>query len=310
MKKKLIISGILVLLFVASLIGRGCYRGALGSDAAKRWQGNGEVEYRRISVYFDSNCAITVSDAIYAKSGMSSRITEGNEEAKLLTVWGREEESEVRAGEREAYCRVILTGEDFFLMRGYRFLSGGEYGFGEGSVIANEYAAHALFGSEDCTGLMLKRGETYEKVHGVVRDGEKTPVLYAFLSDRGAVTFFETILPEYIKGYARDVVSVYFYEDEGTVIRENDTRYETGNLREELKKEFDENEQPISFRVPFWEYRERRAERILTVWNITVMIFSVPAVISLMPILWTVGARAYRWISRRRTARRERRSMI
>ena len=306
MKKKLIVAGVLFALFFAALIGRESCRGTLGTDASRAWRGESGTEYRRISVYFDAAHAITVPEAVYAKSGMSERIREGSEEAKLLATWGREEEGEFRIGERELSCPVYLVEENFFLMRRFLFLAGGDYGFGAGEIVLNEYAAHALFGSEDCVGMILRRGAEYESVRGVVRDGLKRPAAYVYLADRETVTFYETILPEYVKGYAYDVVSMYFYEGDGTVIRENDVRYETKRLREELKKEFDETEQPLSFRVPFWEYRERRAERVLTAWNIAVMILAVPAAVSLVPVLWEPGAKLFRWIGAKKEERKSR----
>ena len=295
MKKNLILSGILLAVFLAALFVRAGYRGTLGTDASRAWRGESGIEYRRISVYFEAGHAITVQDAVYAKAGMAERIREGNEEAKLLATWGREEEGELRVGEREIYCPVYLVEENFFLMRRFLFLAGGDYGFGRGEIVLNEYAAHALFGSTDCVGMTLRRGGEYESVRGVVRDGLKRPVGYAYLNDRESVSFFEVILPEYVNGYARDVADTYFYEGDGTVIRENDRRYETGRLREEFKKAFDETEQAVSFRVPFWEYREKRAEKILTAMNIGVMVLSLPAAVSLLPVLFGLTGRLVRW---------------
>ena len=311
MKKRLLISGALFLFFLAALIGRGIYAAGLGSDAARLWQGESATAYRRISVYFNRGSGVTANDAVYSRSGIVNSIAAADETAKALTVWGRIEESRILVDSRELYCQTVLSGEDFFLMRRFLFLSGGDYGFGKGKIVLNEYAAYALFGSADCVGMMLKRNDEYEKVHGVVRDGEKTPIVYAYLADReGEITFFEAILPEYVNGYARNVIDTCFYEDENTVIRENDLRYKTENLRKELKKEFDESEQPLSFRVPFWEYRERRAERILTVWNVAAMILSLPFFVSLVPILWDLGTRLIRWGKERKEARKRRRSLL
>ena len=285
---------IALLLFLAALCGRGGYLSSLSvGETSERWRGQSETQFRRISVYFEPHMPYNASGAEDAARMVKSWIAEGDEEIAPLMVWGNVGEAMASAGEHEIFCTAVSATEGFFSMRGFPVKSGAVYHFGEWGFVLNRYAAFALFGSEDCVGWYMKCDEARERVIAVVEDGEEAPVIYRALPREGEVTFFEAILPEYIKGYAKEQMEKCFYAGDSVAVRENDRRYETSELRADLKRLFDKETQPITFRVPFWEAREARAGRVLMVWNGVCVLLVLPLVFAAVfaawrgvPLLW------------------------
>ncbi|MBQ6990941.1 MAG: ABC transporter permease [Clostridia bacterium] len=265
---RLIILGLSVLLVVACLVGLGVTQGSLEQNASRLWQGESDTEFRRVSVYFPSHAPRSVTDLRSIKTEMAARIAEQDETVSFLTAWGGEGESEYHTETRNEWMKTFFVSGDFFAIRNFPMVSGATYPLSEGSVVLNEYAAWKIFGSSDCVGLDLARDDVPMRVAAVVKDGQEDAVVYAPVGEEDPITFFEVILPEFVKNYARDTVTLYLYPDDNTILRENDIRFTWKNLRGELKKVLSGEEQQILFRMPWWEFEEWHGEKVLSAWYI------------------------------------------
>ena len=279
MKKRIIMLGVSILLLVAALIGRGRYGKSVENTSSDLWKGTSKLPFKTISVYVDPHEAISLEETKYAKETLERRVKEFSEEVHPLAVWGKMGDCFLSTGGHELYSEAVIASDDFFLMHRYTVLSGTLYPFGGEGVVLNRYAAWTLFGSDDAAGQKVKKNESETTVYAVVDDGLETPVVYlGYGAEDADASFFEAVIPELVKGFALESIHNCFYESERCIIVSNDTRFEKESLKTARKALFAET-QPASFRVPKWEYREERAERVLMVWggvtNLLTLLFLV-----------------------------------
>ena len=266
MKKRLILAALSLALLTAILIGKGSYLASVRNTASDAWRGDAKIEFKTISVYFEEHTPISQEEARSAQGTLERRVKEISEEIRPLVVWGKTGELFLRAGNHELFCQSIIASDSFFLMHRFPLLSGSVYAFGADGVVLNKQAAWVLFGSADAAGKNVMRDGCETPVLAVVDDLLETPCAFVPYGETDAeATFFETVMPEFVKGFALEGIHNCFYESESTRIVENDARYERRALREACKELFSPV-QPARFRVPTWEYAEERAGRILMVW--------------------------------------------
>ena len=291
---RIVILSFAILFLITSLIGRSVCLNECESGVSEGWQGESETEFRRISVYFAPHSPRTVTELRTAKGGMEKRIAEQDEEIDFLVAWGGEGESEFATDNRQEWMKTFLVNQDFFAVRAFPMTAGAVYPLGEDWVVLNEYAAWKLFGSVDCVGLDVAWDGVAMVVAAVVNDGQENAVVYAPANDQTPITFFETVLPEFVNGYAKECVAMYFMEDDTTIIRENDTRFDAKNLRALLRASLDDEEQTILFRVPWWEFAEWHLERELIAWHLAVRVSLLLTIVLVCPYLvfgisWIAG---------------------
>lgn len=263
---RFVILGLSVLLVAACLVGLGVTQSSLEQNASRLWQGESDTEFRRVSVYFPSHAPRSVTDLRSIKNEMAALVAEQDETVSFLTAWGGEGDSEYHTETRNEWMKTFFVSGDFFAIRNFSLVSGATYPLSDGSVVLNEYAAWKLFGSPDCVGLDLSRDGAPMRVAAVVKDGQEDAMVYAPVGEEDPITFFEVILPEFVKNYARDTVRLYLYPDDNTIVRENDIRFTWKSLQEGLKKVLSGEEQQILFRMPWWEFEEWHGEKVMTAW--------------------------------------------
>ena len=296
---RLVILILSVLFLITSLVGRGICLSECESRVSEAWQGESETEFRRISVYFAPHSPRTVTELRTVKTGIEKRIAEQDEEIEFLMAWGGEGESEFATDHRQEWMKTFLVNQDFFAIRAFSVTAGAVYPLKEDWVVLNEYAAWKLFGSVDCVGLDVARDGIATVVAAVVDDGQEDAMVYAPANDQTPITFFETVLPEFVNGYAKECVAMYFMEDDTTIIRENDTRFDAKNLRAGLRAALNEEEQTILFRVPYWEFAQWHLERELIAWHLAVRVSLLLTIVLVCPYLvfgisWIAG-----WVKNR-----------
>ena len=317
MKKKT--KRLLILCAALLLLAGGCLlrlhalsRSLPAQQAAERWQGDTEQSFSQISCFVPVDEAVSKKEVYDFRYAMLDELhkaaldADGNE-GLWLDAWsavGKVHVSSVRAS-GDAAC--IAVGGDFFAFHPLRLLSGsyiGEKDLMKDLVLLDEDLAWLLFGGTDLQGLELEIGGKPFVVGGVIAREQDPASREAYTAGQGlfmsydaytaltgeqnAVTCYEVVMADPVKGFAARVAREHFKIGSGEILT-NTARFSYDRLFSLWKNADSRSVQSRGLRYPYWENAARMVEdrcaRLLFAAVLALLIPSVTAVVVLIRLL-------------------------
>lgn len=274
-------------------------------QGAARWQGDGELRFEQVSVFRSVAEGLNAEVIENAGSSILAKFDEaGIPDAGYLVAYGAEATANLISENGRADAAMTLAGGDFFLLYGYRFLTGAGFSpddLMQDRVVLDELAAWQLFSSVDCVGLPVGiNGRTFY-VAGVVEPeenkyteacyGEKPRVYVSYSgwfdipgeeqSEGAPITFCEAVLPEPVDDFAASTFALGIGVDEDEV-RSNTERYTLEALWYNLKELHMQGILSNAVVYPYWESAARLAANEQSLLLIPMLIFL------LLPLGWAI----------------------
>lgn len=274
---------VLALASIACIAWEGAVSGTLATlDAARRFQGNGEIRYAQMACYLPVDAGKTAEDIYSFRTALDSKLMEQSLEApeggKLyLDAYYGVENMTISSESASASVKAVGVGGDFFYFHPLA-LRGGSYikssDLMDDLVVLDEETAWKLYGGIDLTGLTVFINAKPFVVAGVVAreddfateqayDG-KGGVYMSFsamkeLSETASITGYEIVMPNPITGYAKSVLSETFPVGDGDVV-ENSSRYRLSSLLDVVKNFGRRSMRNNGVIYPYWENAVRLTE--------------------------------------------------
>lgn len=257
-------------------------RGLDSQTAAERWRGEGD-RLCQVSVFLSEDAAFDENGVMGLRSSVDESLSAIYPDRDSATAWtdcySAVTSVTAAAGASTQQARAIATGGDFFTFHPLAMSSGWYYSqrdLADDLVVLDELLAWQLFGSTDVTGLAVQIGGWPCTVAGVAKTPAQTDEAAAYgdagtlymsysllsrLEDAPAITCYEAVLPEAVKGFAAQTVqtALSLPADE-CELQENTNRF-TFSHSLALSGQLSRRVQRMG-RVyfPYWENAARAAE--------------------------------------------------
>ncbi len=195
--------------------------------------------------------------------------------------------------------QVIGVGGDFFLFHPYKLVSGAYFGASDlmrNRIVLDETAAWQLFGATQVESMSLTidgidytvagviQNETDDAVVGALNGSPIVIVPFEALGD-AAITCYEAILPEAVKGLALTTFqNSLTAAPENMQLRENSTRYTLWKLLEALPNFAARGVQVKPLIYPYWENAALTVENYAMLAAAGVVLFAIYPIAAL--IVW------------------------
>ena len=310
-KKRIFLLALNVLLVLLAL---GCLGGIwMLSDgmeaqmAAERWQGESETAFRQVSCYVPVDQKLSLND-MYAfrlkllEALHKAALDIGSDESLYVDAWSAVDKLTVSSSRATGEASVIAVGGEFFHFHPIRLLSGSYLSEGDlmkDRVLLDEELAWLLFGGTELTGMSLKINGVPFVVGGVIQREQDFASTRAYTVGQGlymsydayvslteneqAITCYEVVLPEPVKGFALDTVKTNFNLGRGEVL-ENTGRFGLGRLYKLMGQTGTRSMQAMGLMYPYWENAARCVEDICAILLAAATLFAVVPIVTVIVI--------------------------
>lgn len=318
-KKILKLSGIIALVFLASALILGicelAVAGIKGSfdflKSGERWAPDGEP-YAVISLYTEESAALSADQVeSWAHSIdsalLQSSIAPSSENARSWAyTYAAEKTMSVSGPAGSGTAEVIAAGGDFFVFHPLDFIYGSAFlndTSNPNGVVIDDMLAWKIFGAVNIVGMEMTIDEniytvvgvtTRESEHGIYNytygDRPRMYMSYAgytkLQSSDGStadITLFETVLPNEVKSFAKNIFDGVVTANEETMTEiESTDRFSLINRYNNMKilKYSWIRENKIEY--PYWENEERVADYRCAILMIFEVAFAAVTVVSML----------------------------
>ena len=300
-RSSLIVGGVLLLLGLARLLAAALLPRPLQSQRqAERWAGESGKRFKQFTCILSPGQTLT-EETVYAFRGTVSEKVSASEfetpagGSAYCDAWSVGGTVKVGGPRGNFDAGALAVGGRFFDFHPMRLLSGGyltEADVMRDRVVLNENLAWLLFGSTDLAGATVTIGQQEFYVAGVVAQeddrftravSEGGPMLFlqfenSELTGGSGVTSYEIVLPEPVKGFARDLVDTGFAKL-GLVV-ENTGRFSFASSLQRLRSAGKLGTRTTAVTFPVWENAAVAAENACALLRFAAIVLLIwPAVL-------------------------------
>lgn len=234
-KSRILLGLLLIFFFLLGIGFTQLSEGIYSQEAAERWQGESNTSYIQNTVFIPVHRQVTddnIENEIQKINHIVNQEVGSTEEVKAVFAYSGENTLNVDSKHGNLTAKMFGVGEDYFFFHPLK-LKAGNYidksDIRSNIVLLDEKAAWALFGSSDIVGKEVNISQETFTVVGVVsmeadeefkeNDGviflkyEKAESLGVM-----SISALETVLPEPMTGYASNVLSRFYSQDENEII--------------------------------------------------------------------------------------------
>lgn len=308
--KFLIISGISLLIgLIIVLVGVRLSKGMKAENLASRW--GDESDFSQVSVFlselaeYNENSVKSLAYNTERKLKEDS-ITAEKDARVFIYAYSAIGKVSITSETASLSAKAIGVGGDFFLFHPLDLITGSAFdsqNINDDLIVIDRETAFSLFGSVDVVGMTVDINGRPYIVSGVVeRDkgrlnrlaGNDEAIVYlSYSSSKGDglhINMYETLMPNPISNYAKDVVKQYVGADEKYYeIVENTGRFHYTNLLVNATKFGTRSMNSKGIVYPYWENMARGMEDYLTPLAVLgLILFAIPAfcVLYMVVRLW------------------------
>ncbi len=277
-------------------------------QAAKRWQGEGEVPFGQSSCFLPVDETLTLEQVYQFRASILEKLQEAGYEADYDTLLYRDAwcgfgkvnvSSELGHGE----ASLIAVGGDFFSFHPLRLLSGNyisESDLMKDQILLDEDLAWLLFGGSDLQGLEVKLNGVPFVVAGVVEREQDFASQKAYtsgmglfmsyeafsaLDEKAAISCYELIMAEPVKDYTVSFVREKIPIGQGVIVA-NSQRYSVWSLLKLLGQFGSRSMQKQGVILPYWENAARCVEDWCTLFLLLGLLATLyPLIIGVMLLI-------------------------
>ena len=266
--------------------------------AAERWQGESGTAFRQISCYLPVDEKQSLNDMYAFRYKLLDALHKAaldidNAESLFVDAWSAVDKLTVSSSRASGEASVIAVGGEFFQFHPIRLLSGSylsENDLMQDRVLLDEDLAWLLFGGTELTGMSLKINGVPFVVGGVIEREQDFASQRAYTVGQGlymsydayvsltgneqAITCYELVMPEPVKGFALDTVKTNFTLGRGEAL-ENTGRFSLLRLYKLLGQAGTRSMQAMGLMYPYWENAARCVEDICVILLLAATVFAV-----------------------------------
>ena len=266
--------------------------------AAERWQGESGTEFRQISCYLPVDEKQSLNDMYAFRYKLLDALHKAaldidTDESLFVDAWSAVDKLTVSSSRASGEASVIAVGGEFFQFHPIRLLSGSyisENDLMQDRVLLDEDLAWLLFGGTELTGMSLKINGVPIVVGGVIEREQDFASQRAYTVGQGlymsydayvsltgneqAITCYELVMPEPVKGFALDTVKTNFTLGRGEAL-ENTGRFSLLRLYKLLGQAGTRSMQAMGLMYPYWENAARCVEDICVILLLAATVFAV-----------------------------------
>ena len=254
----------------------------VSQQAAQRWQGEGDMEFRQISCFLPSDQKIELKDirtfrnAAIKKMQDAALDVQGNPHL-MLDAWSTDAKLYTSGEHGRGQASVIAVGGDYFDFHPLQLLSGDyirQSDLMKDRIVLGEEVAWLLFGGTDLAGMTMELNGKPYLIAGVVEQeqdrfskGANSDGLDLYMSydtlltidENAKINCYEVLMPNPVKGFAFNAVKDKFPIGRGEILC-NTERYGYGKMMD-LVLHFGSRGSQVSGAVlPYWENAARGTE--------------------------------------------------
>ena len=295
----LALNAVLVLLALLCLLTIRILAGNMEAQkAAERWQGESSTEFRQISCYLPVDEKQSLNDMYAFRYKLLDALHKAaldidTDESLFVDAWSAVDKLTVSSSRASGEASVIAVGGEFFQFHPIRLLSGSyisENDLMQDRVLLDEDLAWLLFGGTELTGMSLKINGVPFVVGGVIEREQDFASQRAYTVGQGlymsydayvsltgneqAITCYELVMPEPVKGFALDTVKTNFTLGRGEAL-ENTGRFSLLRLYKLLGQAGTRSMQAMGLMYPYWENAARCVEDICVILLLAATVFAV-----------------------------------
>lgn len=266
--------------------------------AAERWQGESGTAFRQISCYLPVDEKQSLNDMYAFRYKLLDALHKAaldidTDESLFVDAWSAVDKLTVSSSRASGEASVIAVGGEFFQFHPIRLLSGSylsENDLMQDRVLLDEDLAWLLFGGTELTGMSLKINGVPFVVGGVIEREQDFASQRAYTVGQGlymsydayvsltgneqAITCYELVMPEPVKGFALDTVKTNFTLGRGEAL-ENTGRFSLLRLYKLLGQAGTRSMQAMGLMYPYWENAARCVEDICVILLLAATVFAV-----------------------------------
>ena len=266
--------------------------------AAERWQGESSTEFRQISCYLPVDEKQSLNDMYAFRYKLLDALHKAaldidTDESLFVDAWSAVDKLTVSSSRASGEASVIAVGGEFFQFHPIRLLSGSyisENDLMQDRVLLDEDLAWLLFGGTELTGMSLKINGVPFVVGGVIEREQDFASQKAYTVGQGlymsydayvslteneqAITCYELVMPEPVKGFALDTVKTNFTLGRGEAL-ENTGRFGLLRLYKLLGQTGTRSMQAMGLMYPYWENAARCVEDICVILLLAATVFAL-----------------------------------
>ena len=254
----------------------------VSQQAAERWQGEGDMEFRQITCFLPSDQKIELKDirtfrnAAIKKMQDAALDVQGNPHL-MLDAWSTDAKLYTSGEHGRGQASVIAVGGDYFDFHPLQLLSGDyirQSDLMKDRIVLGEEVAWLLFGGTDLAGMTMELNGKPYLIAGVVEQeqdrfskGANSDGLDLYMSydtlltidENAKINCYEVLMPNPVKGFAFNAVKDKFPIGRGEILC-NTERYGYGKMMD-LVLHFGSRGSQVSGAVlPYWENAARGTE--------------------------------------------------
>ena len=305
-------AALLLLLACGLLIRLHVLKGTLpAQQAAERWQGGSGQSFSQVSCFVPVDEPVGLKDIYAFRYAMLDELRKAAldaNESQWRDAWSAVGKVRVSGDRMAVDASCIAVGGDFFFFHPLRLVSGsyiGEKDLMKDLVLLDEDLAWQLFGGTALQGMDLEIDGKPFVVGGVIEREQDAASRMAYTAGRGlfmsyeayaeltgkedAVTCYEAVMAEPVKGFAARVAREHFKLGRGEVLT-NTGRFSAGRLLGLLKNADSRSMQSMGMIYPYWENAARvvedRCMRLLLGALLALALPALTAAVVLLRLLW------------------------
>lgn len=320
--KRRLLAGLCLLLALSALLclwqTRRLSRSLPSQLAAERWQGEGDTRFSQISCFVPADHPLCLADVYAFRDTMLGKLREADPALAALPgswhdAWYATGSVTASGARGAGEAAVLAVGGGFFDFHPLHLLSGSylmEDDLATDRVLLDEELAWRLFGGTELEGMELRLNGQLFSVAGVVeREQDRASrvaytagaslymsyAAYVALTEKEAISGYELLLPEPVKGWALNLVRESFPLGGGEAVQNSD-RFSLPRLLA-LRGSMDERTmQSRGLRYPYWENAARLAE------NRCLRLLTAALLLDLLPLgalivnAWRLLRRFWTWL--------------
>ena len=251
--------------------------------AAERWQGESGQSFSQVSVFLPVDEPVSKQDVYAFRKAMLDELHKAALDAEgsdglCRDAWSAVCKVRVSGARTASDASCIAVGGDFFTFHPLRLLSGSyltEKDLMKDRVLLDEDLAWLLFGGTELQGMELQIGGKPFVIGGVIEREKDEASRMAYTAGRGlfmsydayaeltgeqsAITCYEALMAEPVRGFAARVVRDHFKLGRGEVLT-NTGRFTYGRLAGLWKTADSRSMQSMGMMYPYWENAARVVE--------------------------------------------------
>ena len=254
----------------------------VSQQAAQRWQGEGDMEFRQVTCFLPSDQKIELKDvrtfrnAAIKKMQDAALDVQGNSHL-MLDAWSTDAKLYTSGEHGRGQASVIAVGGDYFDFHPLQLLSGDyirQSDLMKDRIVLGEEVAWLLFGGTDLAGMTMELNGKPFLIAGVVEQEQdrfskeaNSDSLDLYMSydtlltidENAKINCYEVLMPNPVKGFAFNAVKDKFPIGRGEILC-NTERYGYGKMMD-LVLHFGSRGSQVSGAVlPYWENAARGTE--------------------------------------------------